>query len=171
MEGSEIGGTNEFEQVGDENHLRERKMMRFGFVQLFEIKRVTYGLTSDDVSLLSEGTSEKRGDNGKGRAIDFANPNGRRETLDGSSDGSGVGHTSDEIGDERLNIGVREDTTESDTGLFGGGRNLSSFENKISSIPLVPHSGCNKRKKLTSDLTSLIEGVNLGTYSPNRSAT
>lgn len=92
------------------------------------MKDRTHGLTSDNISLLSEGTSEKRSDNGESRTIDFANPNGRRETLDGGSDGSRVGHTSDEIGDEGLNIGVREDTTESDTGLFSSGRNLSNFE-------------------------------------------
>lgn len=131
----------------------------------------TNGLTSDNISLLSEGTSEKRSDNGEGRAVDFANPNGRRETLDGGGDGSRVGHTSDEIGNEGLNIGVREDTTESDTGLFSSGRNLSSFEkqNLVNSFYFAAR--VQKTRRLTSDLTSLIEGVNLGTYSPNRSAT
>lgn len=81
----------------------------------------TNSLTLNSRSTFSQSPVEQRGDNGKGRTIDFTNPDGGRETLDGIGNGSRIGHTFYERGDERLDIGVGKHVAEGDTGLEGSG--------------------------------------------------
>ena len=76
-------------------------------------------MTLDGGSSLSKSTGEEGSDDGEGGAIDFANPDGGGEALDGVGNGSGVGHALDEDGDERLDVGVGEDMAEGDSSVEG----------------------------------------------------
>ena len=78
----------------------------------------------NDVTTLSESSDKKGNDDGESRSIDFSDPDGGGKRLDDLGDGSGVGHTLDESRDERLNIRVGEDMTESDSSLESTGSNL-----------------------------------------------
>lgn len=123
VKGGEILGANELEQVGDEDDLKRTQRSAKGEQEELE-GEAAHGLALDDGSTLAEGTSEEGSDDGKGRAINLANPDGGGETLDGGGDGGRVGHALDEVGHEGLDVGVGEDMAKSDTSLLGGRRDL-----------------------------------------------